>query len=107
MYTLILIPITWVIFGITDIRQLVAYLGNMFGIHQSAVMVGSQQLLRYLEEYGVLLIACILFATPLPGKMYHKYRDRWFAVVILLVIFWFSVHEIMVGSNNPFLYFRF
>lgn len=107
VYTLILIPITWVIFGITDIRLLVAYLGNMFGIHQSAVMVGSQQLLRYLEEYGVLLIACILFATPLPGKMYHKYRDRWFAVVILLVIFWFSVHEIMVGSNNPFLYFRF
>lgn len=107
VYTLILIPITWVIFAITDIRQLVAYLGNMIGIHRSTVMVGSQQLIRYLKEYWVLLIACVLFATPLPGKMYNKYRDRWFTVIVMLVIFWFSVHEIMVGSNNPFLYFRF
>ncbi len=107
LYTLLLIPITWVIFAITDIRQLVLYLGNMFGVHTSTVMVGGQQLMRYLQEYWVLLIACILFATPFPGKLYHKYRDRWFAVILCLVIFWFSVHEIMVGANNPFLYFRF
>ena len=107
VYTLLLIPVTWVIFAITDIRQLASYLGNMVGIHNSTVMVGMQQLIRYLQEYWVLLIACILFATPLPGKMYHKYRDRWFAVIIILVIFWFSVYEIMVGANNPFLYFRF
>ncbi len=107
IYTLAVIPVTWVIFAITDIRKLAAYLGNMCGIHRASVMVGGQQLTRYLQEYWVLLIACVLFATPFPGKLYHKYRDRWFAVVVLLFIFWFSVYEIMVGSNNPFLYFRF
>lgn len=107
VYTLVIIPVTWVVFAITDMGLLMAYLGNMCGIHRSTVMVGGHQLVRYIQEYWVLLIACVLFATPLPGKLYHKCRDRWFAVLVLLVIFWFSVHEIMVGSNNPFLYFRF
>ena len=107
IYTLVIIPITWVVFAITDMGQLSAYLGNMFGIHESEILVGTQQLMRYLKEYCVLLIACIVFATPFPAKLYNKFRDRWFTIVILLVIFWFSVHEIMVGNNNPFLYFRF
>ena len=107
IYTLILIPITWVVFAITDMEQLAAYLGNMFGIHGSGVLVGTQQLMRYVKEYWVLLIACIAFITPFPAKLYRRFRDRWFTVLILLVIFWFSVHEIMVGNNNPFLYFRF
>ena len=107
VYTLILIPITWVVFAITDMRQLSAYLGNMFGMHRGTVLVGTQQFMRYLKEYWVLLIACIVFATPFPANLYNKYKDRWFAVVILLIIFWFSVYEIMVGNNNPFLYFRF
>lgn len=107
LYTLAIIPITWVVFAITNIRQLAAYLGNMFGVHQKMVLVGIPQLLRYLQEYGILLAACILFATPFPIKWYNKWKDRWFVVVLLVVVFWFSVHEIMVGSNNPFLYFRF
>lgn len=107
VYTLVLIPVTWVIFAITDLRQLAAYLGNMFGFHRTAIMVGTLHLERYLKQYWVLLIACILFATPYPRQWYHKWKDRWFMVIALLVIFWFSVHEIMVGSNNPFLYFRF
>ena len=107
LYTLAIIPITWVVFAITDIRQLGAYLGNMFGIQQTGVMVGIPQLLRYLQEYGILLTVCILFATPFPIRWYHKWKDRWFVVILMVAIFWFSVREIMVGSNNPFLYFRF
>lgn len=107
IYTLLLIPITWVVFAISDMGQLTAYLGNMFGFHRAAVLVGTQHLVRYVKEYWVLLIACFVFITPFPAQMYRKYRDRWFSVVVLLLIFWFSVHEIMVGSNNPFLYFRF
>lgn len=107
LYTLALIPVTWVVFAITDMKQLAAYLGNMFGLYQAEVLVGLPQLLRYLEEYGILLAACVLFATPFPLRWYRKWRDRWFVVLLMVGIFWFSVHEIMVGSNNPFLYFRF
>ena len=107
LYTLVIIPITWVVFAITDIRQLAAYLGDMFGIHQTGVLVGVPQLLRYLQEYGILLTVCVLFATPYPVRWFNKWKDRWFVVVLMVGVFWFSVHEIMVGSNNPFLYFRF
>lgn len=107
IYTLAIIPITWVIFAISDMGQLAAYLGNMFGMHQAEVLTGIPQFLRYLEEYGVLLAACILFATPFPARWYHKWKDRWFMVLFLVAVFWFCVHEILVGSNNPFLYLRF
>ena len=107
IYTLVIIPVTWVVFAVTDLGQLRAYLGNMFGIHTTGILAGMPQLMRYLQEYGVLLAACILFITPFPAQIYRKYRDRWYTVVILLAIFWFSVYELMIGSDNPFLYFRF
>lgn len=107
IYLLLLIPATWVIFAITDMRQLAGYLGNLVGYHKEEILVGMTQLLRYLKEYGALLIACVIFATPLPGKVYWKWKDRWFVVLPLLGVFWWAVYEIVTGSNNPFLYFRF
>jgi alginate O-acetyltransferase complex protein AlgI len=107
VYVLILIPVTWVIFAVTDMGQLAAYLGNLVGVHSREVLAGVSHLIRYLKEYGVLLLVCVLFATPYPARWYRKWKDKWFAVLILLIIFWLSVHEIIVGSNNPFLYFRF
>lgn len=107
LYTLLLLPVTWVIFAITDMGQLGAYLGNLAGYHREEILVGMTQLVRYLKEYGILLIACVIFITPLPVRLYQKYRDRWFMVLLLLAVFWWSVREIVLGSNNPFLYFRF
>lgn len=107
VYTLLLIPVTWVIFGITNMGQLTGYLENLIGLHREEILVGTTQLIRYLKEYALLLIACVIFATPLPEKLYWKWKDRWFAVLILLAVFWWSVYEMISGSNNPFLYFRF
>lgn len=107
IYTLLIIPVTWVIFAISDMGQLIDYLGNMAGIYAGRVMVGTEQVIRYLKDYGILLIACVIFITPFPKKWYYRYKDRWFMVLILFAIFWWSVYEIVVGSNNPFLYFRF
>ncbi len=107
IYIILLIPATWVIFAITDMEQLAGYLGNLIGYHREEILVGVTQLIRYLKEYGLLLIACVIFATPFPGKLYWKWKDRWFMVLLLLLVFWWSVREIALGSNNPFLYFRF
>ena len=107
IYLILLIPATWVVFAITDMGQLGGYLGNLIGYHKEEILVGMTQLVRYLKEYAVLIIACVIFATPLPGKLYWKWKDRWFMVLLLLIVFWWSVREIISGSNNPFLYFRF
>lgn len=107
VYLLLLIPATWVVFAISDMGQLAGYLGNLAGYHKEEILVGTTQLLRYLKEYGILLMACVMFITPLPAKCYWKWKDRWFMVLFLLGVFWWSVYEIISGSNNPFLYFRF
>lgn len=107
LYVVLLIPVTWVIFAITDMRQLLHYLQNMIGIHMSDVIVGSEQVLRYIKEYWVLFIFCILFSTSYPMELYRKYKQKWYTIAIIAVIFCFSVYEIMSGSDNPFLYFRF
>lgn len=107
LYVIVLIPMTWMVFAITDMRQLLKYLQNMIGIHSSGVIVGSEQVLRYLKEYGLLFIICILCSTSYPMELYRKHKQKWYVVVIVAAIFCFSVYEIMAGSNNPFLYFRF
>lgn len=107
IYVILIIPVTWMIFAISDMPQMLRYLQNMVGIHTSDVIVGSEQLIRYLKEYGLLFIVCILFSTPYPMKLYNKYKCKWYAVLAIVFIFWFAVYEIMIGSNNPFLYFRF
>lgn len=107
LYVIILIPITWVIFSIDNMSQLVQYLQNMAGIHTTDILVGYEQVVRYLQEYGILLIACVIFSTRYPAALYKKYRYKWYTVVLLLILFWTSVYEIILGKNNPFLYFRF
>lgn len=107
LYVMAVIPVTWMLFAISNMRQLGRYLQNMAGIHMSSVIVGNEHIMRYFKEYGVLFIFCILFATPYPMRLYRSYKKKWFMVLIVAVIFWFSVYEIMIGSNNPFLYFRF
>ena len=107
LYVIILIPITWVIFSVENLGQLFQYLQNMAGIHTTAVLVGYEQVVRYLQEYGILLAACVIFSTNYPASLYQKHKYKWYTVVLLLILFWISVYEIMIGKNNPFLYFRF
>lgn len=107
LYVIALIPMTWIIFAITDRGQLFSYLQNMVGIHSQNAIAGLPQLRRYLQEYWWLLAVCALCATPLPARWYKKWKNSFVTILFLLAIFWFSVHEILVGANNPFLYFRF
>lgn len=107
IYVIILIPVTWVVFAITDLNMLLSYLQNMIGIHASEILVGASQFQRYLAEYWWLLILCIVFATPIPAKFYQARKKKWYMILFLFVVFWASVYEIIQGNNNPFLYFRF
>lgn len=107
IYVITILPITWVVFGITNLEQLMQYIGSMFGMHTGAILTGTEQFFRYLKTYGVLFVVCILFATPIPMKLYKKFQGRLFMCLILIAVFFFSVYELMKGSSNPFLYFRF
>jgi len=107
IYIWILLPVTWVIFAVTDFSQLWIYLKQLVGVHTGPVLVGTKQLVRYLQEYGWLLAACALFSTRLPERVYHMMKDGLVLVLVAFGVFWFSVYELANGANNPFLYFRF
>lgn len=107
IYIWILIPVTWVVFAIPDLGQLAVYLQQLAGIHRQPVLVSTDQLMRYVREYGRLFAACAFFSTGLPKRIYYGIRGGIVVVALALAVFWMSVYELANGINNPFLYFRF
>lgn len=109
IYMLIVIPVSWTIFNITNLGDLWLYLQRMFGVNipGSVAQHGFDKFLHLLSTYGWLLAICIFCATPIPMKLVKKYYRSWICKFIFLALFWFSVYQIVMGANNPFLYFRF
>ena len=107
LYVWLLVPVSWMVFEITDFSELVIYLKQMAGIHAEEVMVSTQQLLRYLQEYGWLFALCALCATWFPVWVYRRLRQTWWLVIVCFAVFWLCVYELSQGAANPFLYFRF
>lgn len=107
IYIWILIPVTWVVFAISDFSQLLIYLQQLIGVHLQPVLVGTDQLRRYIQEYGTLFLICAFCSTKLPERIYHRIRGGLVVILLACGIFWMSVYELANGANNPFLYFRF
>lgn len=109
LYIIALIPVTWVIFSVTDLSYLWIYLTRLFPFLNGSSMwiFGTQDYLYALQNFGLLFGLCILFSTPLPAKLYRKHKKNPLVILALLGIFWLSVYYLVISINNPFLYFRF
>lgn len=108
-YMVILIPITWMFFAITSISQIGVYLSRMFpffGI-QAGACINTQDYVRYLFQYGILFLVGIICCTALPKRWYRMNQKGIISVIVLLLLFWWSVYFLANAGNNPFLYFRF
>ena len=107
IYMILYILVSWTIFAISDFDQLAMYLARMFPFFGMGHTLNSYDFVKYLTDYSVLLICCILFCTAGPEKLYHRFKNKLGGIVIALIIFWYSVYYLAIGMNNPFLYFRF
>lgn len=109
VYMLILIPITWIIFAITDLKDAVIYIAKMLfiPIKGMAQINGADLLGKYLGSYWWLLLICAVCATPLPMKIIDKYFNTIIVKIFLLIMFWLCVSQLLTTGENPFLYFRF
>ena len=67
----------------------------------------STQSLYALRKYGVILALGCLGSTPLPGLLWKKWGKRWMEPVLLVLLLILCTAELVDGSYNPFLYFRF
>ena len=62
---------------------------------------------KNLNDFRFIIPAGFLFSTRLPVRFLKKIRGSVPEIFVYLAIFWASVYCIYVGSNDPFLYFRF
>ena len=104
LYMLILIPISWSIFAITDMKQLGIMLRKLFTWSEGLYLL---DFVKYAKNYGILIIVGIICATKLPEKLLLTKNNTWFQKLLLLVIFGSSIYYLYIGLNNPFLYFSF
>lgn len=107
IYMLFCIPLSWMLFAITDLKQISLYFSRLFPFFSAAEPVFSGDFLKYSGTYGLLLAVCLLFCTKLPGRIYARIQKTLAGNLFLLVVFWASVYCLYIGLNDPFLYFRF
>ena len=107
-YMMFFIPMTWLVFAISDFNQLAIYLGRLLPFFNTSVAnVFELDYVKYGNIYGKFLVIGLIFCTKLPQKIYKKTKDNIIGTFLLLIIFLSSIYFIYKGLNDPFLYFRF
>ena len=109
IYMLFAIPITWLLFAVTDISQIAIYLQRLFPMfapeREAAYFAGDY--LKYGRLYAISLCAGLIFMTPAPRNLYNRWKKSPISAVVLLIVFWCCVYCMKIGMDDPFLYFRF
>lgn len=108
IYMLLIIPLTWAVFAVSDMRELGSLFTRLFPFFGTgALSVFKYDFLKYLKEYYPFFIASILFSTRLPYKLLERIRNSVLVPILLLAIFSASIYCMYKGFDDPFLYFRF
>jgi alginate O-acetyltransferase complex protein AlgI len=109
-YTMGIVLVSWVIFGLDSIAAISSYLGQLFGLR--GVDLYNAEALYVLRSNAILLPIALLGAVPLARTFHARYVERAvfravavpaFSVAVLTV----SIAYLVDSTFNPFLYFRF
>ena len=96
------------VFAITDLRQLGIYFGRLFPIIGGAgIAVNQQDIIRYGENYAVFFVAGIVLCIPGVFQFYEKHKKNPVILLLLTVIFWYSIYFLSSSAGNPFMYLNF
>ena len=108
IYMIVLIPLTWAVFQVTDLSQLGVFFTRLFPFLGDVTgVIYERDFIKYGSQYWPYLLMCIIFCTRLPYKLFSKGHDTILGTVFLLAVFWGSVYCMYKGLDDPFLYFRF
>lgn len=111
IYVLIIVLIGWTIFRNEDMLSLKEVLESLIGLHG----VGDFKIFIFTQTFTfvhiLVLILGIIFSTPIANKINYKlcsYRyGRLTRDIILIILFIICIIQLVSGSYNPFIYFRF
>lgn len=113
IYVLFIVAVSFVIFNASDLKDAMSCIAGMFGVNASGIV--NADVLYYIKNYGITIIAAVIGCTPLPKLAVAKLKEKKAGktvVDILEPVFIFAVIILCTayltdGSFNPFLYFRF
>ncbi len=104
VYLLFAIMISWVLFSLDSMPQVLGYFKAMFGFNGAGM--ANQETWYQLSNYGIVLVLGVIFATPIMAKLKTKLGPiglYGFYMIVLLL----STAYLVDSTFNPFLYFRF
>lgn len=111
IYTFIIILISFVIFSITDLNQLMIFLKGLLGIEVPLINYES---LYYFNIYFILIIISLIGISPYFKRKLENMKKGKLnklinvgEVIWIIIIFILSVATLISSTFNPFIYFRF
>lgn len=109
LYMLFAIPLTWMLFAITDVGQIGTYLQRLFPFLETKkeIFYYADDYVKYARMYGLSLAAGLIGMTNGPRRVYQRFKDSPITALLLLLVFWGCIYCIKRGMDDPFLYFRF
>lgn len=107
IWVLLLIPLTWCCFAISDMGELGAYFSRLFPFFGTKGVVVEGIFWMYLKQFFPYLALGVFFCFPLPEKLIHRYGKSWAGAILLAAVFWWAVYELNRSASNPFMYLNF
>lgn len=107
LYVWFVIPLTWVVFAVTDFDSLRIYFTRLFPFWGGGIAVNKMDWLYHGRNYLGFFLAALAVSCPLADSLWKKYWDSLFAKILLFGLFWLCIYRIVNGLHNPFLYLGF
>lgn len=99
IYTVAVVLLSWIPFALGDRGQMVTFIRGLFGFYGSGV--------GEIWRYAPLVLVGVIFATPLPERLFHHYREKLWFDCVLFILFWVCIYFVSTTAQDPFLYFNF
>ncbi len=104
---LILIPLTWVVFAISDFDMLGIYFSRLFPFAGSGIAVNQGDFLKNIGIYSTILLPSLLLLIPKVYDFWVNRRNRWIFNILWIILFWACIYSLAGAAGNPFMYFKF
>lgn len=104
---LILIPLTWVVFAISDPEMLGMYFSRLFPFTGSGVAVNQGDFLKNIGIYWTVLLPSLILLIPRVYDFWANRRNRVIFNIIWIILFWACIYSLAGAAGNPFMYFKF
>ena len=108
-YMLLVIPISWVIFAVTDLSRLGVYFTRLFPFLPAHYVsnVNAGDFVRYGQVYALSFAIAVLFCIPWVKKKLGRQLRRPLGTILCIVLFLLCIYFLAQGLYIPFLYYRF